>query len=59
SHASRQALKPLSTNGLRSSDGRSVKPPVCAFWQILQTQEHEGNRKTFAQGMPADAAYLW
>jgi hypothetical protein len=34
----------LSTNGLRSSDGRSVKPPVCAFWQILQTQEHEGNR---------------
>jgi hypothetical protein len=41
SHASRQALKPLSTNGLRSSDGRSVKPRVCAFWQILQTQERE------------------
>jgi len=22
-------------------------------------EEHEGNRKTIAQGMPVDAAYLW
>src|SRR5882724_6574389 len=55
---------PPGSKGLRARTGSDPatggwsEPPVPTFWQILRTQEHEGNRKTIARGMPGDSGVL-
>jgi hypothetical protein len=51
SHAPRQALAAFEHERAQIQRRAVLRgPPVRTFWQILQTQEHEGNRKTTVCG---------